>query len=77
MGYGARWSLIAAVASGVLAMGLRAVTDHLPRLVAAVAVLVPTGLAYLLITSVMAVPGARALVSRGQRVLRVGFRAGR
>ena len=61
MSHGERWSLLAAGAAGVLAAGLRSVTDDLPRLVAAAAVLAPVGLTYLLITATMAVPEARAL----------------
>lgn len=68
-GHGTRWSLIAAGASGVLAAGLRAVTDHHPRLVAAGLVLVPTAFTYLLITTTMAVPEATALVDRVRRRL--------
>jgi putative peptidoglycan lipid II flippase len=69
MSHGERWALLAAGASGVLAAGLRSVTDDLPRLVAAAVVLVPTGLTYLLITATMAVPEASALVGRARRLL--------
>jgi hypothetical protein len=68
LGHGERWSLIAAGAVGVLAAGLRSVTDDLPRLGAAVVVLVPAALTYLLITVTMAVPEATALVGRVRRV---------
>lgn len=68
-GHDGRWSLIAAGACGVLAAGLRSVTDDLPRLVAALVVLVPTGLAYLTITATMQVSEASALVSRARRLL--------
>ena len=71
MGHGARWSLIAAAAVGVLAAGLRSVTDDLPRMVAAVAVGVPVVVSYLTITAAMAVPEATALVSRIRRLLPV------
>jgi putative peptidoglycan lipid II flippase len=74
MGDAARWSLVAAGASGVLAAGLRSVTDDLPRLVAAAAVLVPAGLTYLLITATMAVPEARALVDRARHLAKIGPR---
>jgi putative peptidoglycan lipid II flippase len=74
MGDAARWSLVAAGASGVLAAGLRTVTDDLPRLVAAAAVLVPAGLTYLLITATMAVPEARALVDRARHLAKIGPR---
>ena len=70
MSHGEQWSLLAAGAAGVLAAGLRSVTDDLPRLVAAAAVLVPAGLTYLLITATMAVPEARALVDRARRLAR-------
>ncbi len=75
--HGERWSLIAAAACGVLAAGLRTAADDLPRLVAAVVVLAPTGVVYLLITSVMGVSEASALVSRGRRILAAPFRSGR
>jgi putative peptidoglycan lipid II flippase len=70
LGTDGRWALIAAVACGVLAAGLRSHTDDLPRLVAAVVVLVPTGLAYLAITAAVGVSEARALVGRGARMIR-------
>jgi putative peptidoglycan lipid II flippase len=69
MGRDSRWSLIAAAACGVLAAGLRSVTDDLPRLVAAVVVLVPAGLAYLTITATMHVSEASALIDRARRLL--------
>lgn len=68
-GHDARWSLIAAAACGVLAAGLRAVSDELPRLVAALVVFVPTGLTYLAITATMQVSEATALVVRARRLL--------
>ncbi|MGH9274316.1 MAG: lipid II flippase MurJ, partial [Acidimicrobiales bacterium] len=74
MSHGERWSLFAAGASGVLAAGLRATTEDLPRLVAAAVVLVPAGLTYLLITATMAVPEARALVDRARRLAPIGPR---
>jgi putative peptidoglycan lipid II flippase len=64
-----RWSLLAAVASGVLAAGLRSVCDDVPRLLAVVAVCVPAGLAYLAITSVVGVPEATSLVARVRRLV--------
>jgi peptidoglycan biosynthesis protein MviN/MurJ (putative lipid II flippase) len=60
----ARWSLLAAVAAGVLAAGLRSVTEDLPRLVAAVVVFAPAVGTYLLITATVAVPEASAIVAR-------------
>ena len=63
-GHGARWSLIAAGAVGVLAAGIRSMTDDLPRLVAAVVVGAPVVVTYLAITTVVGVPEARALVGR-------------
>jgi putative peptidoglycan lipid II flippase len=71
MGHDGRWSLLAAAACGVLAAGLRSVTDDLPRLVAALVVLVPAGLAYLTITATMHVSEASALVARARRLLPV------
>lgn len=67
LSHGERWSLLAAFAAGVLAAGLRAVSDDLPRLAAVVVVVVPAGLTYLLITSTMAVPEARTLLGRARR----------
>jgi putative peptidoglycan lipid II flippase len=67
MAHGARWSLIAAAACAVLAAGIRAMTDHLPRLVAAIVVFAPVAATYLAITVTMAVPEADALVARVRR----------
>lgn len=64
MGHGARWSLIAAGAAGVLAAGIRSVTDDLPRWLAAVVVGLPVIATYLTITATMAVPEAKALLGR-------------
>jgi len=61
---GERWSLLAALAAGVLAAGLRSVSADLPRLVAGAVVLAPAGATYLLITATMRVPEATALVER-------------
>ncbi len=69
MGHDARWSMIAAAACGVLAAGLRSVTDDAPRLTAALVVLVPAGLTYLLITATMRVSEAAALTRRARRLL--------
>ncbi|HJR27038.1 MAG TPA: murein biosynthesis integral membrane protein MurJ [Acidimicrobiales bacterium] len=60
----ARWSLLAAGASGVLAAGLRSVTEDLPRIAAAAVVFGPAIATYLLITATTGVPEARALVGR-------------
>ena len=54
LGHDGRWCLIAAGAAGVLAAGLRSVTDDLPRWVALGVVVVPAGLTYLAITATMA-----------------------
>ncbi len=62
-----RWSLLAALAAGVLAAGIRSVTDDLPRLLAAVVVLGPAALTYLAITSTMRVPEAAVMVDRVRR----------
>jgi putative peptidoglycan lipid II flippase len=72
LGHDGRWSLIAAGACGVLAAGLRSVSDDLPRLVAAVVVIGPTALAYLGITATMRVSEATALVARARRLLPAG-----
>jgi putative peptidoglycan lipid II flippase len=69
IGHDGRWSLIAAAACGVLAAGLRSVTDDLPRITAAVVVFVPTGLTYLAITATMHVSEATALLARARRLL--------
>jgi hypothetical protein len=71
MGHDGRWSLIAAGACGVLAAGIRSVTEDLPRITAAAVVLVPVGAAYLAITATVGVSEARALVDRARRLLRV------
>ena len=67
----ARWSLAAALVVGVASMGLRIAFDGLPPLVTAVVVGVPTGLAYLAITSVAAVPESVALLHRLRRLFPV------
>jgi putative peptidoglycan lipid II flippase len=72
IGRDARWSLIAAAACGVLAAGIRSVTDDLPRLVAAVVVFAPTGLTYLLITATMHVSEATTLTNRARRLVTRG-----
>jgi putative peptidoglycan lipid II flippase len=69
MGRDSRWSLIAAGAAGVLAAGLRSVTDDAPRLVAALVVIGPAVAVYLAITATMAVSEASALVGRARRLL--------
>ncbi len=69
LGHDGRWAMIAALACGVLAAGLRSVCADLPRFVAAIAVLGPTGLAYLTITAAMRVSEATALIDRGRRAL--------
>jgi putative peptidoglycan lipid II flippase len=62
-----RWSLVAALAAGILAAGIRSVTDDLPRLLAAVVVVGPAALTYLAITSSVRVPEASVLVDRIRR----------
>lgn len=74
LGHDGRWSLIAAVACGVLAAGLRSATSDAPRLVAGLLVLVPTGVAYLGITATMRVSEASALVDRARRLLPISSR---
>lgn len=74
MGLAARWSLIAAAAIGVLAAGIRSVTDDLPRLVAVVVVCGPPALTYLAVTVTMRVPEAVALVDRVRRTAGLGAR---
>ena len=69
IGHDGRWSIIAAVACGVLAAGLRAEVTDLPRLVAGVVVLVPTAVAYLAITAAMRVSEATALLGRARRLV--------
>jgi putative peptidoglycan lipid II flippase len=63
------WSLVAAAAVGVLAAGIRSVTDDMPRLVAVIVVCGPAALTYLAITSAVAVPEATALLARVRRPL--------
>lgn len=77
LGHDSRWALLAAAACGVLAAGLRSVTDDAPRLVAAIVVLVPTALAYITITATMHVSEASALLARARRLLPVSPRDGR
>jgi putative peptidoglycan lipid II flippase len=68
-----RWAVVAAVAAGVLAAGLRAATGDLPSLLAAVVVVGGAGLTYLLITATFGVSEATALTGRVRTVLgRVG-----
>lgn len=72
MGPASRWCLIAATGCGVLAAGLRSLTDDLPQLTAAVAVCVPTILMYFAITTVMRVPEAALLSDRLRRLAPIG-----
>jgi putative peptidoglycan lipid II flippase len=68
-----RWALVAAVAAGVLAAGLRAATGDLPSLLSAVVVVGGAGLTYLVITATFGVSEATALTGRVRTVLgRVG-----
>jgi putative peptidoglycan lipid II flippase len=69
-----KWCLLAGLASGVLAAGIRANTQDLPRLVAAPVVCGPAVLLYLAITSTVAVPEARALVDTAVARLRTARR---
>jgi hypothetical protein len=64
MSLAARWCIVASVATGVLAAGLRSVTDDVTPLLALVVVCGPAGLAYLAITGTVGVPEARALLGR-------------
>jgi putative peptidoglycan lipid II flippase len=66
----AKWCLLAAGASGIVAAGLRANTEDLNRLVAVVAVCAPAGLVYLAITATVGVPESKALVGRVTTPLR-------
>src|SRR3546814_885230 len=59
-----KWCVIGAAAVGVLAAGIRSVTDDLPRLVAVVVVCGPAAVTYLAITASMAVPEATSLLAR-------------
>ncbi len=72
MGQPSRWCLLAAGASGVLAVGLRSMTEDLPRIVAAGVVIGPVLLTYLAITAVMAVPEATLLAARLRRLGPIG-----
>jgi hypothetical protein len=77
MGDPSRWCLIAAVGCGVLAAGLRSVTQDSSNLVAAIVVCGPTTLVYLLITAVMRVPEALLVVGWLRRLPRgAGARQG-
>lgn len=69
MGHDSRWALVAALAAGILAAGLRSVTDDLPRLVAVVVVMVPAAATYLAITATMAVSEASEVVRRTRGLL--------
>jgi putative peptidoglycan lipid II flippase len=60
----AAWCLVAAGAAGVLAAGIRAVTDDWNRLAAAVVVCGPAVATYLAVTASVAVPEASAVVRR-------------
>jgi putative peptidoglycan lipid II flippase len=67
-----RWCLIAAGGVGILAAGLRSVTDHLPSIAALVLVVGPSVLTYLLITWLVRVPEAVAIVSRVRGLVPLG-----
>jgi len=71
LGHDSRWSIAGALASGILAAGLRSVTNDLPRIVAFVIVMGPAVLVYLAITATTGVTEARLLLGRGRRLLRV------
>ncbi len=64
-----RWTLLAALAAGVLAMGIRANVESLPSIVAAALVGAPALAVYLLITTTMQVPEATTLVGRARRLV--------
>ena len=67
---GERWTLLAALAAGVLAAGIRANVESLPSVVGAALVLGPALATYLLITATMRVPEADALLARARRLAR-------
>jgi putative peptidoglycan lipid II flippase len=68
LGHDSRWSLIAAGAAGVLAAGIRSVTDGLARPAALIVVVGPAVLTYLAITATMAVTEANVLLDRARRL---------
>ena len=68
-GHDTRWALLSALGAGVLAAGLRSVTDHLPSLVALVIVVGVPAMTYLGITATMRVTEARVIVDRVRRLL--------
>jgi putative peptidoglycan lipid II flippase len=65
-----RWCVIAGFSAGILAAGLRAATEGLPRLAAGPLVVGLAGVVYLAVTSAVAVPEAKALVDGGLGALR-------
>jgi putative peptidoglycan lipid II flippase len=65
-----RFSVIAAVGVGVLAAGLRTVTDDLPSWASALVVFGPAAVAYLAITTAYGVKEARALLGRARSLSR-------
>jgi hypothetical protein len=69
LGHDSRWSLIAAGAAGVLAAGIRSVTDDMARPVALLVVVGPAAATYLAITVTMAVTEATVLTNRARRLL--------
>ena len=69
LGHDSRWSLIAAAGVGVLAAGVRAVTDDLAQPLALLIVVGAAGAVYLGITTTMGVGEAPALVGRARRLL--------
>jgi putative peptidoglycan lipid II flippase len=64
MSLAARWCIVASVAIGVLAAGIRSVSDDVTPLLALLVVCGPAGLTYLAITGSVGVPEARALLGR-------------
>jgi putative peptidoglycan lipid II flippase len=70
VGTDTRFSVIAAAGAGVLAAGLRAVSDDLPSWASLAVVVGPTAVAYLAITSAYGVGEARALLGHARRMAR-------
>jgi putative peptidoglycan lipid II flippase len=70
IGTDTRFSVVAAAGVGVLAAGLRAVSDGLPSWASVAVVVGPTAVAYLAITSAYGVSEARALLRRARRLAR-------
>jgi putative peptidoglycan lipid II flippase len=72
----AKWCLLAGLAAGVLAAGLRANTDSMPSILAAVVTCGPAGAVYLAVTYTVGVPESRALLGRAMGALGRGGKRG-